>query len=181
LSNQVNTTLIAAYTSSEIDTSGRQVLASPTLNITLSDGQGNSITQLDSPLTICLVMPNTTKKAERVCLSFFDEIKKKWRCEDECLTNIATKGANDKGGTEVENLLCGQTGHLTNFALLLVGSDGQDPCQSSKDNTLAWVSLGLVAVAIVVVALSGLVVEARIRWRLSLLNNKLKRAAQHTP
>ena len=104
--------------------------------------------------------------------------KDKWRCEDECLTNVATKGNNapNTGGNQ-ENLLCGQTGHLTNFALLLIGNDGEDPCQSGgKSNTLAWISLGMVGGAMLVVALSVLAVEVHFRWRQSQFNRKLSKA-----
>ena len=46
------------------------------------------------------------KKGNKVCLSYYDERAAKWKCQDECLTSA-------------NNLLCGQTPHLTNFALLL--------------------------------------------------------------
>ena len=58
-----------------------------------------------------------------------------------------------------------QSHHLTNFALLLIGNDGEDQCLSGKDNTLAWVSLGMVAGAIVIVALSVVLVEVWVRWK----------------
>ena len=80
-------------------------------------------------------------------MSYYDETKAKWECEDKSL--VTTK----------DGLLCGETKHLTNFALLLTGG----PDQSSPDSTISWVSLGLVAGAIVIVALSSIVVEIRIR------------------
>ena len=136
------------------------------MNITLLDGQGNSITQLDSPLTICLALPNTTKKGEEVCLSYYDERKDKWICEDECLTTSPAKGNRSNEGTSAEGyFLCGRTAHLTNFALLLTGN-GADSCQpDNQDSTLAWISLGMVIGAILLVALCGFVIEMRIRWR----------------
>jgi hypothetical protein len=169
LSNQANTTLITSYSSSPSGNStNQQVLFGTILNITLLDGQGNAITQLDSLLTICLALPNTTAKGQRVCLSYYDERKDKWRCEDECLTNVVTGDSNAADGEAkgMERLLCGQTGHLTNFALLLVGSVGEDPCKSDKDsNTLAWISLGMVIGAVFVVSLSVLIIEVYIRWK----------------
>ena len=74
---------------------------------------------------------------------------------------VTTKESSKEG----ENLECGQTDHLTNFALLLVGSDADDPCLSGKDNTLAWVSLGMVAGAVVVVVFSVVLLEIRMRWK----------------
>ena len=175
LSNRASTTLITSFLGSgDRVSSNRQELVSAALNITLLDRSGNLITRLDSSLTICLALSNTAKKG-RVCLSYFDELKGKWRCEDECLTTISTKGAKANDETTKGNILCGKTGHLTNFALLLIGNDREDPCQS-KDNTLAWVSLGMVAGAVVVVALSVFVVEFRIRWMRRLLDKELSRA-----
>ena len=109
-----------------------------------------------------------------MCLSFYDERKDKWRCEDKCLTTVASKGTpNDS--TQEESLLCGKTDHLTNFALLLTGSDGEDPCGSGKvnDNTLAWISLGMVGGAVLVIFLSVLALEVRIRRERYQINKKL--------
>ena len=166
LSSQTGTTLITSYSGITLsDSNKKQELVSTVLNITLLDSQGNAITQLDSPLIICLALPNTTKKGVKVCLSFYDERKDKWTCEDECLTTVATKGTNaSDAGAKTESFLCGQTSHLTNFALLLTGGEGADPCQSGKDNTLAWISLGMVGAAVLVVAFAVLLIEVHIRW-----------------
>ena len=120
------------------------------------DDQGVQITQLDSPLIICLTPSNSTKKGESQCLSYFDEKKEKWKCQDECLT------------TTRDNQLCGQTDHLTNFALLLSGNSGGGghPCRSdSQSFVLSWASLGLVAVAVLIVAIFALIIEVCIRWK----------------
>ena len=156
LTSQSDTTLTVFYAKNIPSVNG-EALASPVLNITLLDNEGTFVTQLDSPLTICLAHLNETKK-EGVCLSYYDEQKSKWRCEDECLvTNRSRK----------DNLLCGQTDHLTNFALLLNGKESRtDLCQSSQqDNTLSWVSFGMVLGAVVLVCLCGLVIEVQIRYR----------------
>ena len=179
LANQLDTTLIISYNSNGIsDSFNQQVLASTALNITFWDGQNRSITQLDKPLTVCLSPTLKPKKGDKVCLSYYEERKGKWICEDECLTTVASKGTNASNRrSQIENLLCGQTDHLTNFALLLSGSEkeDQDPCGSSKDNTLAWVSLGMVGGAILLVALSAVAVEFYIRWRQSQLNRQLEK------
>ena len=166
ISDQSNTTLIISYSGSSVGdffNVDRQVLASAVLNITLIDEKGVSITQLDAPLIICLALPNTTIKSDKFCLSYFDEDKAKWRCEDECLTNTPSNG---NPASEESKFLCGETSHLTNFALLLTGGSDNAACQSKSDNnTLGWVSLGMVAGAIVLVALCGLVVEVNFRWK----------------
>ena len=162
LSDRSNTTLVTSFSDSGVDNVfNQQVLASRVLNITLLDEDGTSITQLDAPLIICLAPPDAAKKGDTFCLSYFDEKKEEWRCEDECLTDIPTKG--EETG-ERSDLVCGETRHLTNFALLLTG--GNSACQSSRDNTLSWVSLGMVAGAVVLVAFCGLVAEIQVRWRL---------------
>ena len=175
LVNQANTTLIASYTDRFIDSSNSQELSSIVLNITLLDGQGNFITELDSPLTICFAAPNGTKRSQNLCLSFYDERKNKWRCEDECLTTGAARGVNaSNAGADGENLLCGQTSHLTNFALLLIGGDGEAPCLSGKGNTFAWISLGMVGGAILAVSLSVVAIEINFRRTRYQTDRKLK-------
>ena len=90
-----------------------------------------------------------------MCLSFFDEKKKEWKCQDECLSSFEGK----------DNLLCGQTNHLTNFALLLSGSKGKS-CQSGDpEYVLEWLSLGFVAGALLIVSLFVLVFEVILRWK----------------
>jgi hypothetical protein len=154
LSNELNTTLTVAYVIAEPAQFPDQLLASTILNITLVNAEGQSITQLDTPLTICLSPPNDTKKNENLCLSYYDELKSKWRCEDRCLSSIRK-----------DSQLCGQTGHLTNFALLITGRT-EDPCGGPKpSNTLSWVSLGFVAGAILLVLLGVILVELKIRIR----------------
>ena len=175
LSNQANSTLIVTLSNLGTgNSSNSRPLYSDSLNITLLDSQGNSITQLDSPLTICLSLGNNTKKGN-VCLGYYDEASGKWRCEDRCLNTI-TRKSNDS--SQDSRLLCGQTSHLTNFALLLSGAN--DPCQPAKDNKLAWASLGLVAGAVLIVALAVVAIELRIRWKTVTENRELKSISRAT-
>ena len=157
LTSQPNTTL-AAFDVDRGNSSNGQALVSSILEITLVDNEGTFVTQLDSPLTICLALANETKKTERICLSYYDEQRGKWRCEDNCLVTNRTRE---------DNLLCGQTDHLTNFALLLSAKGSQaDPCQSNQaDTTLSWLSFGLILGSILLVSLCGLVIELQIRYR----------------
>jgi hypothetical protein len=169
LSDQLNTTLTITFVSNVPDSFSNQEIGGTILDITLADVDGNSVTELDAPLVICFARPNKTSpfKNRDVCLSYYDTRKAKWVCEDECLSYT---GKDDQ--------LCGETDHLTNFALLLTGAAGGngngDPCSSfSQDNTLAWVSLGLVAGAILIVALSVIVVEVRTRWNNHRLDSQI--------
>ena len=172
LSNEANTTLITSFTST---IPSQQNLASAVLSITLLDGQGFSITRLDSPLTICWALLSNIEKEQRICLSYYDTHEEKWTCEDECLSKVASKGTNASDGrTGEENLLCGQTSHLTSFALLLIGGVVEDPCQPSKgDNTLSWISLGMVGGAILAVSFSVVIIELYFRWRHIKLDREL--------
>jgi hypothetical protein len=166
LSNAVNTTLSVIYTPSVPRNFSAQSIAGAILDINLIDSNGVSVTQLDSPLTICLATPNKTKNTKGICLSFYNEAKAKWQCVDRCLTR---PDANDDG------LFCGQTDHLTNFALLLGGNvGGGDPCSSaSGDNTLSWISLALIIGAIVIISLSVIAIEVYFRWRASRLQKQI--------
>ena len=176
LSKQANTTLITTYIGVTGDSSNQR-LVSAVLNITLLDSQGNAITQLDSPLTICLALFNTLDKAQRVCLSYNDENKDKWSCEDECLTTVASKGTNGSNGrAKSDHFLCGQTTHLTNFALLLTGNDRENPCQSGPSNTLSWISLGMVGGAVLLVIISAPIAELQFRRRKIQVDRQLAKA-----
>ena len=135
------------------------------LDITLLDSRGNLVTELDDPLTICL--PRQKKAARKdSCLGYFEEKKSRWKCEDTCLANKAEK-----------SLLCGETDHLTNFALLLAGNSA-DPCSPPIEKTLSWISLGFVIGAIVLLLLSAVVIEIHTRFRVLKQNRKLEQLGQ---
>ena len=154
LSSQENTSLSVNYGTDVPFGYFNQPLGDTIVEVILLDSSGGIITELDSPLTICLSLRNNTKGRD-ACLSFYNERKSKWECEDECLS---TTGKDD-------GLVCGQTSHLTNFALLLRGNDAKSLCSSSRDTMWSWMSLGFVAGAVCIVLLCSLVVEARIRYR----------------
>ena len=88
---------------------------------------------------ICLSV-DQDEDIDDLCLGFFNEDTNSWDCEDECLETIdkeeeevfdETKRKDD--GTKQ---VCGTTDHFTNFAILLVGSNGVngDPCSSSTND-----------------------------------------------
>lgn len=122
------------------------------LDITLYDEFGNSISELPKPMRICL---REEKHDGNTCLGFFDETRGRWKCEEDCL--------------ERENgNYCGETDHLTNFALLLGGNGGGgadgDPCETLTPNYLfAWLAIAAVALACCCIVLGIIAIEIRYR------------------
>ena len=79
--------------------------------------RGGVVVQPTDPVKICFDVDSN----DDACLSFFNEEKQEWECEDECLEY--------KNGQA-----CGETSHFTNFAVILTGgSGGGDPCNTSED------------------------------------------------
>jgi hypothetical protein len=135
-------------------------------DVTLFDAEGDIITKLDSSLTICLPRLKRHQK-EEACLSYFDDPLNKWRCEDRCLTSYRLPNN--------EILWCGQTTHLTNFALLLGSTNEYDPCSSQLLNpTISWLSLGFVLGAILIVSLISATIDMRIRARVTRIKTFVK-------
>ena len=122
------------------------------LDLSLTDSNGEAVTQLEEPIEICFDAPNNKKgKGGSLCLGFFDVKKNRWQCQDPCLTQ--------QNGT-----FCGQTDHLTSFALLLQGLGNTDPCASdSSGRVLVWLSLAFVCVAIIAVLVGVVIIEIRHR------------------
>lgn len=131
------TATIKTFDTSEVDAPR----TSEIVEITLHDADGDEISQLDGPATLCLKAD--TSKAGDSCLGFYDEEKKTWGCQDECLK-------------EHDDMLCGDTDHFTSFAILLGGSGGgKGSCDAddkylltrrkggvvSSDDDLAFVSV----------------------------------------
>jgi hypothetical protein len=169
LSNQPNVTLTVIDLVIELPAPSNQELGSSVLQITLVDSSNNSITVLDAPLVVCFTP--SVEKNKRQCLSYYDEKKAKWKCEDKCLTKT-------KDGS-----LCGKTDHLTNFALLLLGSSEEDPCHPKGGNgerTLSWISLGMICGAIFIVALCVIAVEIRVRVERRQIDRALTIASRST-
>lgn len=85
----------------------------------LYDISGNEISLLDNSVEICL--RSTGAGGDDGCLGYLDtsSATPTWRCEDECLKSH-------------DDLLCGDTKHFTNFAILL-GGGGGGKCDSGDD------------------------------------------------
>ena len=124
-------------------------LGSVLLDLNINDAQGRSIKQLSEPIRICLSEQESRVNKDDACLGYFDTVDRRWKCEDPCL--------EQEGDS-----FCGTTGHLTSFALLLTGGKN-DPCGDGDDYTLAWISLGFICAAVLIVLLSLVVVEVRYR------------------
>lgn len=105
---------------------------SSVLDINLYDNFGNLI-QPKNDISICLKSDDGTKGDES-CLGYFNEIKNKWECEDYCLKEKSN------------NFLCGETDHLTNFAVLFSGTGRNGKCVSDTiDYTIIYLSIAFAA------------------------------------
>lgn len=88
----------------------------------------------------------------------------KWICEDECLEK-----SNNK------NMLCGETDHLTSFALLLTGNNSNSKCSDgNEDYIYAWLSLAFVSLAIIIVLVAVMSKEVQLYKRKQKINKFLK-------
>ena len=134
---------ISFITNIESDTIGNTIV-----DITISDFNGNSVSELPSSIKICLAQEKTN---ENICLSFFNTKTEEWECQDKCLSRE-------------DNQYCGTTDHLTSFALLLQGGNNKGGnCDSSEDYILAWLSMALFIFAILVIVICVLFNEVRFR------------------
>lgn len=73
-----------------------------------------------APATVCLGA--SFAPDESVCLGYYDEDNRSWKCQDECLEQVSP------------SFWCGKTDHFTNFAILLRGSSSKENrCGADKD------------------------------------------------
>jgi len=120
-------------------------LGNSIFDIILKDDFGNSITNINSDVEIC--MNDNTIDDDDVCLSYFNEATHQWECQDKCL--------KQKG-----NEYCGTTNHFTSFALLLGANTNNDPCNSEDESyVIAWVSVALILVAIACFVIATIIIE----------------------
>jgi len=119
-------------------------IASDVVDINVVDNNGSMISEFDDEdVEVCFATSDYDEGD--VCLGFFN-VDRRWECQDFCLSS--------KKGDTGDDMLCGNTDHLTNFALLLSPEAGTTSrCGSSSDDlTYAYWSLALVGVAIIVIA-----------------------------
>ena len=140
---------------------------SDVVDISVFDENGNPITKFNNNIEICLqssIYDDDSDK-NKECLSYFDESKQEWICEDRCLKSKSN------------NMQCGDTDHLTNFALLLdTGGGNGDPCDSddNKIPVLFWVSIGCIIFSILFIMFSMVLIQIRYYIRNKQLENEFE-------
>jgi len=143
-------------------------LVSDVITVTLIDQENNSITDLTKgDVTICLTATKDVQK-EEVCLSFFNVQTLSWECEDKCLER------------DENNMLCGDTSHFTSFALLLTGQTGNEECDklSREDVAISFTSLAVLIIAGVVIVVSVVGWEIRVRHKAKAVDRSLRQYAK---
>lgn len=137
------------------------LVVSPVLDIRVFDENGGEKTQFTGDeVEICFARNGIDP--DEVCLGFFNK-NSEWECEDYCLD------ATSAG-------ICGKSDHLTNFALLLDSDAGSDSkCGSTEGSQMVYVylSIALVACAVIAVLLGAVAVEIRLRYRRNKLDSML--------
>jgi len=126
-------------------------LGNAIFDISILDEFGSSVSKFDDSMKICFEEENSID--DNACLGYYDTDSQSWECEDECL---------DKEGSQY----CGDTKHLTSFALLLGGGNNGNNggCgDSDLDLVITWISIGFIAFAIFFVILGIAVIELRYR------------------
>jgi len=105
-----------------------ETIRSDVISIELKSSIGQS-TQLDDEIEICIRSDGNEEKDD-LCLGFLNENKNppEWECQDECLEDSTSQDYGNQ-----ESLFCGTSDHLTNFALLLGGSNS-NPCGDSSQD-----------------------------------------------
>ena len=123
-----------------VSASDTSLIFSPIFSVTTTENQNT----LGGNVQICIAPQEETN--EDLCLGFLDEseIPPKWKCEDPCLDE------NETG------MLCGETDHFTNFALLLSGNaGGNSRCGSSS---MDWITGSITGDAILISITVGVVI-----------------------
>lgn len=144
-------------------------LVSTRIDVTLFNSQGQEISQFKDKVTVCLHtkesvsksdvsiasflsfdlrLSETDSKDQNLCLGFYATSSRSWICQDKCLT------------PSNESMVCGQTNHFTNFAVLLEGiTSGCDPQfifgKAIYDSTLALGIAGLILIFCMVILILG--------------------------
>jgi len=88
---------------------------------------------------ICLFVDDRSDDTDLddLCLGFFDEIRKKWVCEDECLEEEEEEEEEEEKGRREgksgSRLLCGTSDHFTSFAILFLGGSNVEGDRCGAD------------------------------------------------
>lgn len=126
------------------------------VDVTIVDGSGNVLDTFDGDdLEVCFSTEDFD--TDDVCLGFYND-DGTWECQDYCLSTTS--------GTDGEDLLCGNTPHLTNFALLLSDEAGSESrCGSSSiDFLFVYLSVAAVCLAMIIVFIAVAARESYLRY-----------------
>jgi hypothetical protein len=89
---------------------------------------GPATKRFAEPMQLCFSVDATIRGRENLCLGYYDEGSNTWRCEDTCLVP-------EKTSVRRKILLCGQTDHFTNFAILRAGpNDDESGCTVTEED-----------------------------------------------
>jgi len=135
------------------------------VDVTVVDSNGEVVDKFDGDeLEVCF--STAEFDTDDVCLGFFNE-DEQWECQDYCLSSTTS----DEG----EELLCGNTDHLTNFALLLDTDAGSSSRCGSSSMDLLYVYLSVAFVCISIFIVSAVVIsrEAYHRYDAHLTDKRL--------
>lgn len=135
------------------------------VDVTIVDSSGNVVSEFEGEeLEVCFSTEDFD--SDEVCLGFYND-DGVWECQDYCLS-LTT-------GSDGEDLLCGNTPHLTNFALLLSDEAGSESrCGSSSlDLLYVYLSIGAVGLAIFVILVAVVARESHLRWDVYQTNKRL--------
>jgi len=142
-------------------------LSSIVLDISIFDANGERITDFEDDLQICF---RNNGDDNDVCLGFFNE-DGNWECEDFCLEP-----------PPAGSLLCGETDHLTNFALLLstdANSDARCGSSDSADLIFLYLTIGFVTAAICFMCIGFIIIEYRVRRKAAKKEAAIRRVTDH--
>lgn len=132
------------------------------LQLNLFDEDGAELDSFNSDAEICFSVKNDEARSKQ-CLGYFDEDRNRWVCEDPCLK-------------ENNGLLCGKSDHFTNFAILLGANFGED-CDDGMDKldeVISWLSFAVICLAILIVLLSVIIIEAHTRKKVAAREEKMR-------
>ena len=128
----------------------RHVFATQILSVSMFDTFGTEVTQFAVPAKICFAVANVRK--DNACLQYETD-SGEWECEDSCLKESK------------EGMLCGETPHFTNFAILL-GDVEAGNCDSTEEQVIAWLSLAFIILGIGFCLVVSAVYEMNVRKRM---------------
>merc|ERR1712000_339874 len=140
------------------------LVLSPIVPLTLLDASGNEISILENSVELCLEV-DPAAGDENLCLSYLDENESppEWKCQDPCLKRNG------------DNSVCGETGHFTNFVVLLTGAGAG--CTNSSDagidKVITYLSIASIILACCCIVVAIFAMEMFLKYEKKKKNEKL--------